>query len=114
MTQFSANGEPRFAVDRALLGGKRLRARATCRGCFPSPQFEITCLRIRVPMAVHTVNARSLALMLESTRLLDVLPVGLNEAAAAGEGRRFGEQLPLRVGANRDLTCTAALAPRRL
>ena len=114
MTQFPADGEPGLVVGRALLGSERPRGRASRRECFPFGQFEITCLRIRVPMAVHTVNARSLALMLESTRLLDVLLVGPNEAAAAGEGRRFVEQLSLRVGANRDLTCTAALAPHRL
>ncbi len=114
MTQFSANGEPRFAVDRALLGGKRLRARATCRGCFPSGQFEITCLRIRMPMAVHPMDARALALMLEPTQLLDVLFVGRNETAAAGESLRFVEQLPLLVGANRDRARASALAPGRL
>jgi len=85
MTQCSADGEPGFVVDRALLGREGLRRRSTRRGCFPSGQFEITCLRIRVPMAVHPMDARSLALMLEATQLLDVLLVGRNEAAAAGD-----------------------------
>ena len=67
VTHLAGDGESRLAIDPLLLARKRSRSRPPCSRRGSAGQFPVALLGVLMTVAVHAVDARPVALVLEAS-----------------------------------------------